>query len=230
MADKKKENAVVVSQEQLADKLNVVRQTVSKWEKGYSVPDADMLEELADIFEVQVGELLGKEILTEEETTDMEELTKQLRILNEYFAEKIRKKKKAKRIVKRICNVILIVAICFTLYLCGGVLISQGQAIFRGETEITMACSIENKEYHVIIRHWNLGDEIHSVNWSGNMPEEVHEILEKGELLERKPGELVAEIETYFTENGGTCEIEYESLNSVDKIMDLIDTEISLLL
>ena len=37
------------SQEQLADKLCVVRQTVSKWEKGYSVPDADMLEDIADI-------------------------------------------------------------------------------------------------------------------------------------------------------------------------------------
>ena len=65
------------SQEQLADKLNVVRQTVSKWEKGYSVPDADMLEELADIFEVSVGDLLGKEIMTEEETTDIGELVKQ---------------------------------------------------------------------------------------------------------------------------------------------------------
>ncbi len=218
------------SQEQLADKLNVVRQTVSKWEKGYSVPDADMLEELADIFEVQVSELLGKEILTEEETTDMGELVKQLTILNEYIAEKIRKKKKAKRIFKRICTVILIIAISFVLYLCGGVLISQGQEIFRGETEITMDCSMESEEYHVVIRHWNLGDEIHSVKWSDNMPKAVHKILRKGELLDRKPDEVVTEIETYFTENGGTCEIEYESLNSIDKIKELIKTEISLYL
>ena len=94
------------SQEQLAEKLNVVRQTVSKWEKGYSVPDADMLEELADIFEVDVGELLGKEILTEEETTDIGELVKQLTILNDYFAEKVRKRKKAKKIFKKACSII----------------------------------------------------------------------------------------------------------------------------
>ena len=86
------------SQEQLADKLNVVRQTVSKWEKGYSVPDADMLEKIADILEVQAGELLGDEVFTEEETTDIGELVKQLTILNEYLAERIRKRKKIKRI------------------------------------------------------------------------------------------------------------------------------------
>ena len=48
------------TQETLAQALNVVRQTVSKWEKGYSVPDADMLEKLADILEVSVSDLLGE--------------------------------------------------------------------------------------------------------------------------------------------------------------------------
>ena len=126
------------SQEQLAEKLNVVRQTVSKWEKGYSVPDADVLEELADIFEVQVSELLGKEILPKEETTDIGELVKQLTILNEYFAEKIRKKKKAKRILKKASSVICIVVILFVLYLGGGSIVSQRQVIFRDETKITI--------------------------------------------------------------------------------------------
>ena len=41
-----------LTQEELAIRLNVVRQTVSKWEKGLSVPDADMLQKLADILEV----------------------------------------------------------------------------------------------------------------------------------------------------------------------------------
>ena len=48
-----------LSQEELAIRLNVVRQTISKWEKGLSVPDADMLIKIADIFEVSVSELLG---------------------------------------------------------------------------------------------------------------------------------------------------------------------------
>ena len=37
-----------MTQEELAARLNVVRQTVSKWEKGQSVPDADLLQKLAE--------------------------------------------------------------------------------------------------------------------------------------------------------------------------------------
>lgn len=48
-----------LSQEQLAQRLHVVRQTISKWEKGLSVPDADLLIQLAGIFDTTVGELLG---------------------------------------------------------------------------------------------------------------------------------------------------------------------------
>lgn len=48
-----------ISQEEMAVKLNVVRQTVSKWEKGLSVPDADMLIKISDLLEIPVTDLLG---------------------------------------------------------------------------------------------------------------------------------------------------------------------------
>ena len=47
------------TQEELAIKLNVVRQTVSKWEKGLSVPDADVLSRIADVLDTKVSVLLG---------------------------------------------------------------------------------------------------------------------------------------------------------------------------
>ncbi len=47
-----------ISQETLAYKLNVVRQTVSKWEKGLSVPDAQMIVKIAEILDLSVSELL----------------------------------------------------------------------------------------------------------------------------------------------------------------------------
>lgn len=47
-----------MSQEEMAVKLNVVRQTVSKWEKGLSVPDADVLIEMANLLDVSVSQLL----------------------------------------------------------------------------------------------------------------------------------------------------------------------------
>ena len=52
-----------LSQEELAVKLNVVRQTVSKWEKGLSVPDSEMLISLSEALETPVSTLLGKLLL-----------------------------------------------------------------------------------------------------------------------------------------------------------------------
>ena len=46
-----------MSQEEMAVKLNVVRQTVSKWEKGLSIPDADVLIEMANLLDVSVSQL-----------------------------------------------------------------------------------------------------------------------------------------------------------------------------
>ncbi len=44
-----------LSQEELAIRLNVVRQTISKWEKGLSVPDSDMLVKMGDILFIVLG-------------------------------------------------------------------------------------------------------------------------------------------------------------------------------
>lgn len=52
-----------LSQEELASRLNVVRQTVSKWEQGLSVPDADLLISLSEVLETPVSTLLGETIV-----------------------------------------------------------------------------------------------------------------------------------------------------------------------
>ena len=72
-----------ITQEELAIRLNVVRQTVSKWEKGQSVPDADLLIKMADIFDVSVSELLGTKIVNEKEIGD---IAQQLSRINEQLA------------------------------------------------------------------------------------------------------------------------------------------------
>ena len=50
------------TQEELAARLNVVRQTVSKWEKGLSFPDSELLIKLAEILEVPLSQLLGSKL------------------------------------------------------------------------------------------------------------------------------------------------------------------------
>ena len=52
-----------LSQQELAVKLNVVRQTISKWEQGLSVPDSDMLISISEVFETPVSKLLGERII-----------------------------------------------------------------------------------------------------------------------------------------------------------------------
>jgi putative transcriptional regulator len=71
------------SQEQLAARLNVVRQTISKWEKGLSVPDAEMLMQLAEVLEVNVSDLLGKKIEMAEGQNEMDAVAIELAKLNE---------------------------------------------------------------------------------------------------------------------------------------------------
>lgn len=71
------------SQEQLATRLNVVRQTISKWEKGLSVPDAEILIQLAEVLDVEVSDLLGKKIEIPEGQSEENALALELAKLNE---------------------------------------------------------------------------------------------------------------------------------------------------
>ena len=74
-----------LSQEELAIQLHVVRQTISKWEKGLSVPDADMLIALSEALETPVSALLG-ETLAEPEPDDFRALAEKLEAINLQFA------------------------------------------------------------------------------------------------------------------------------------------------
>ena len=89
-----------LSQEELAIKLNVVRQTVSKWEKGLSVPDSEMLIRLAEALDTSVTVLLGETIdMQENEPTDLKVLSEKLELLNEQFARQNEKRRKIWRAV-----------------------------------------------------------------------------------------------------------------------------------
>ena len=76
-----------LSQQELADKLNVVRQTVSKWEQGLSVPDSDLLLALSEALETPVSTLLG-ETVAESEADEVKALSEKLEIINLQFARR----------------------------------------------------------------------------------------------------------------------------------------------
>ena len=97
-----------ITQEELATRLNVVRQTVSKWEKGLSVPDSELLIKLAEILEVPVSRLLGSKIETAKQP---DALAEQLSRINEQLAIKNRRAKRLWKIVTWILGVIAVLII-----------------------------------------------------------------------------------------------------------------------
>lgn len=76
-----------LSQEELAIKLHVVRQTISKWEQGLSVPDADMLVALSEAFETPVSTLLG-EAVAEPEADSIKAIAEKLEVINLQLAQR----------------------------------------------------------------------------------------------------------------------------------------------
>ena len=104
-----------LSQEELAIKLNVVRQTVSKWENGLSVPDSDMLITLADELDTSVNVLLG-ETVTESMTDDLKVISKKLEVINLQLAKRNMVKIKTIRLILiAVCAFIVLVFIALTI-------------------------------------------------------------------------------------------------------------------
>ena len=64
-----------LTQEQLAEKLNVSGRTVSRWENGNNMPDLSIIVELADFYDIDIRELLNGERKSEEMNEDLKETT-----------------------------------------------------------------------------------------------------------------------------------------------------------
>ena len=101
------------SQEELATRLHVVRQTISKWEKNLSVPDADTFIRLAEVLEVSVSELLGAKIENENTASDVAE---QLSRINEQLAIKNRRSRRIWKIVAIILAAIILINIFIAVF------------------------------------------------------------------------------------------------------------------
>ncbi|MBU5626679.1 helix-turn-helix domain-containing protein [Oscillibacter sp. MSJ-2] len=76
-----------LSQEELAIKLNVVRQTISKWEQGLSVPDSDILLSISEVLETPVNTLLG-ETVVESKVDDLKAISEKLEVINLQLAQR----------------------------------------------------------------------------------------------------------------------------------------------
>ena len=100
-----------LSQEELAIKLNVVRQTISKWEKGLSVPDSNMLISLSEVLETPVSTLLG-ETVVECKADDLKVISENLEIINLQLAQRKTKRRKILHwLLISLCAIIVIISV-----------------------------------------------------------------------------------------------------------------------
>lgn len=99
-----------LSQEELAVKLNVVRQTISKWEQGLSVPDSDMLISISEVLETSVSTLLGETVI-ESRVDDLKVISEKLEIINLQLAQrKTTRRKTFHWLLLSLCAVIVIIS------------------------------------------------------------------------------------------------------------------------
>ena len=104
-----------LSQEELAIKLNVVRQTISKWEQGLSVPDAEMLISISEVLETPVSKLLGENI-SESKADDIKAISEKLEIINLQLSQRKNERRKIVHwLLISLCIIIIIIFISLIL-------------------------------------------------------------------------------------------------------------------
>lgn len=140
-----------LSQDELSTKLNVVRQTVSKWEKGLSVPDAEMLLRLAEALETSVAELLSAKVETGT-PSELKIIATKLEMINEQIIRQHESRRKVWRTLFITATVLAGMVLLGNL----GIFLCQHFALqgLRGDTAVIggadgpTAIFVTNTEFH----------------------------------------------------------------------------------
>ena len=187
------------SQETLAEQLHVVRQTISNWEKGISVPDAVMLDRMAELFEVPVSVLLGGGLEVEEEQpSELNEIAQQLAVLNDQLVQQAVRRRK----VIRYAFVGVFAAIFVLIGAAIGLRVYT-ESQLRDEASLRTVryeCTLDGESY-VYEASYNSQYQILYEGgdaWISNhvRPEQYEDV-----------NVLSAQMQDYFEEKGGTCTI-----------------------
>lgn len=191
-----------MSQEIMAQRLNVVRQTVSKWEQGLSVPDAQMLIRIAEMFEVPVSSLIGEKI---EEKADTNEIAAQLAILNEQLAAKTKRNKMIIKILLAVfAGIILVYAALIILF---GINLTAHKITGSadGNTVTTLDCRLDGQRYIYSIVYDEQGSVTAVDKTADSEAENLDDDPADSDDYENAE-DLITQIDRYFEDNGGSVE------------------------
>lgn len=139
-------NSKGLSQDELAVKLNVVRQTVSKWERGLSVPDSEMLISISEVLETPVSTLLGESI-KEPEASELKAISEKLEVINLQLAQR---KERSRRLLHGLF--IILCAITVIIFAVIGIAASPYLGWDYSDPEIAVAGTLFHTFEFVFVR------------------------------------------------------------------------------
>lgn len=175
LALRKKEN---LSQEQLAEKMSVTRQTISKWELNETTPDIKQAKELSKIFNISLDELTCNEI-------------------NSVVVKKISNTEKLAGIVLKGIKILVIIFLIILVIDITSLILFQSVKVSEQYTKMEMKCSKDNETYIITTDTKN---EFFCDKCSEKMREELKKEIDSNLEI------TVKNIENYFESNNGICE------------------------
>lgn len=192
-----------LSQEELSEKLNVTRQTISNWELGQTVPDIIQAKQIANIFKISLDELADNDVqnILVEKISNTEKLAgliiKILKILGI-------------AIIIIFCIILLFIIFSFVLSSKTGQYTTSEMVSEVSKDYTYLYCSLDNQKYTYYIEYDENNNILsHSISYSGDDTSTPNLKLVNMDNYTNAQ-ELIDAIQTYFESNGGTCEISKE--------------------
>lgn len=173
-----------LSQEQLGEKVEVTRQTISNWELGETTPNPEQLKKLSKAFNVSIDEILDNES-------------------KEFLMNKISNTERLAGIIIKILKVIGIVFVGYIVFM---IIALIGLGIYtmdkKGNTNVessaTTICSIDNENYEI---EFGTNKYFRCDNCSKEMSNEIKKIVDFNHI-----DDSMTNVEKYFKNHNGTCE------------------------
>ena len=173
-----------LSQEQLGEKVDVTRQTISNWELGETAPNPEQLKKMSKAVDVSVDEILDNDS-------------------KEFLMNKISNTERLAGIIIKILKVIGFVFIGYIIFMIIAVIGLGTYTVVKKdnanvESSATTICSIDNKKYQI---EFGTNNYFKCNNCSKKMSDEINEIVDFNNI-----DNSMINIENYLKNNNGTCE------------------------
>ena len=173
-----------LSQEELAEKVGVARQTISKWELGETSPDLKQAKELSKIFKVSLDELADNDI-------------------KEILVEKTTNTEKLAGLILKLIKFIIIFIIIVPIILVGARIISKN--IYEKNAgrlmTVSVECTLHDETYSYEFVFYETTGKIKYAGGDGY----IANITDVGKYDDAH--QAIDIIDAYVKNNGGTCKI-----------------------